>query len=255
MKKILFLAGILFCVYSCKITEKIPIVDKVVSSRTYNLPDSLTYQVIEIINPIIYNMLDSILELSKVCLFNIHEQPYRYTFYSAPKEDTIFFFLCAEQYDENFYDAIYETYPEHWGRYYKYCFTYNGVWFTGNVYPDDNESDYFSDYYMLTNKEKKLNIYFPTKELYYCKAEHYIFYPSYFTDYTNIRYGIYNNAIVDIDVRPCENVDVIYHTMERKETLKTIAEKYCTTEKRIRELNHQLPFEGNLPAGKRIRVQ
>jgi hypothetical protein len=250
MKKIVFLAGILFCIYSCKITEKIPMVEKEYLSRTYNLPDSLTYQVIEIVNPIIYEMLDSILELSKACIFNIHEQPCRYNFYSFLKEDTTFFLFYAEQYDDNFYSDNYAIYPDNHD---KYCFVYKEVCFTGyNLFPPDSVSNYFSDYFRLTDKKKKLNIYFPNTEIYYCKPENPVF---LFIDYTYIRYVIYNNAIVEIETRPCQNIDVIYHTVKRKETLKELAEKYNTTEKHIRTLNPQLLLEDKLPIGKSIRVQ
>jgi hypothetical protein len=249
MKKILLLIGILFCLYSCKITEKISAVEKVYLSRMYNLPDSLTYQVIEITNPIMYQMLDSIIELSKTCLFTIHNQPVRYSFYSAPKEDTVFFFFCAEQYDDDFYDTNYDFDPERWE---KYCFVYKGIWFTGNVYPDNSESIYFNNFFKLTDKEKKLNIYLPEPEIYYCGPLNPVF---LFIDYVGIRYGTYNNAIVGIQVRPCQNLDVVYHTVKRKDTVKKLAEKYQTIPRRILQLNSRMFLEFEMPVGKRIRVQ
>ena len=252
MKKIVFLAGILFCIYSCKITEKVPVGEKEYLLRTYNLPDSLTYQLLEVINPIIYEMLDSVLELSKTCLFIRHEQPYRYTFRSYSLNDTATFFCSVEQYDHLFY----------WSTYYdslfsrdKFCFIYKDVWFTGNVFPYDSESDYFSDYFKLADQEKKLNICFPNKEIYYYKSDHPVFYLSYFADFAGVRYDFHNNAIMHIDGRSCENIDVIYHTVKRRETLKELAEKYNTTEKHIRTLNPQMSLATDLSVGKKIRVQ
>jgi len=248
MKKIFFLVGVFLCIYSCIVTKSIPVVEKEASSRVYNLPDSLSYQVIEINNPIIYEMLDSILELSKECIFAIHEQPVRYSFYTGTKEDTISLFLYARQYAEGLvYNDNYASY----GPLEKYCFVYKGIWFSGNVFPYDNESNYFSDFFKLTDQEKKLNIYFPDTEVYYWDRNCYFCFP----DETSVYYNIYNNAIVKIYGHSCENIDVIYHTIKRRSTLKNIADIYRTTEKRIRKLNPQLPLEENLPVGKRIRVQ
>ena len=248
MKKILFLIGILFCIYSCRITKIIPIEGNDYLLRTYNLPDSLSYQVVEIINPIIYNMLDDVLELSKTCLFTKDEQPCRFTFRSYSLNDTTTFFCSAEQYDHLFY----------WGTYYdslfskdKYCFIYKDIWFTGNVFPNDSDNDHFSDYFKLTNQEKKINIFFPNQEVFYWQD----LFLSYFGDKAVVHYDFYSNDITYIEREPCANIDKLYYTVKKKENLNEIAKKYHTTEEHLQRLNPQIPLDGNLPVGKRIRVQ
>jgi hypothetical protein len=189
------------------------------------------------------------LALSKETIFAIHEQPVRYTFVSQSKNDTISFFIRARQYNDSFYDNIYNNYYAENQE--EYSFVYKGVWFTGNVFQYDK--DYFSDFFRLTGKDKKLNIYFPDKKVYYWDSDLFISY--YDSNYAMVRSRIYNNAIVEIYGGIGKKIDVIYHTIRKYETLSELVEKYRTTEKRIRALNPQLLFDDKLPVGKEIRVQ
>lgn len=202
-----------------------------------NVKDSVVYlPLLDIVNPNIYSLLDSIINLNKKC---IHVSMGELTWFNiwGKNNDTVEIYIEANQYT-NRTDRINKK-------------SYGVFYYKNSLFVVNNSSGVLDSLFIQKEVKEKVITYYPN-------ALNYLFKPSknsyaYYQSSSLSSYYIQDQFIINNVQSSCIEYSPIYHKIRRGDTMEKICKLYWVKQEQIMKLNNL--SEPILPGKGTIQIQ